>query len=204
MIDARETAPMRSTADMFRTVSKTKGGLSIAVPGEVKGYWLAHQMFGSMKWSKLFQPVIDMCNNGFRMPASQAKFLEYCESKILESRAMRETFINRMDQQLYRANSVVRRPRLARTLEAIARDGQAAFYDGVLTDAIVGEIQSAGGIVTRDDLRKYECLVKKPVTYRLSTNNVEVNTMPSPGCGILLNFMLAILDSKFKKVDLKE
>lgn len=45
---------------MFCHDSKTKGGLAIAVPGEIKGYWKAHQMFGNLKWSSLFQPAIEM------------------------------------------------------------------------------------------------------------------------------------------------
>jgi len=61
VIDARETAPLNSTPHMFNSLSdKTKGGLSVAVPGEIKGYWQAHQMFGKLKWSKLFQPAIEM------------------------------------------------------------------------------------------------------------------------------------------------
>jgi gamma-glutamyltranspeptidase/glutathione hydrolase/leukotriene-C4 hydrolase len=60
VFDARETAPTASSPDMFKNASKTKGGLSIATPGEIKGYWKAHQMFGKMKWSQLFKPAIEM------------------------------------------------------------------------------------------------------------------------------------------------
>ena len=37
VIDARETAPAKSSMDMFKNHSKTKGGISIATPGEIKG-----------------------------------------------------------------------------------------------------------------------------------------------------------------------
>ncbi len=60
VIDARETAPALSSYDMFLCKSKTKGGVSIATPGEIKGYWQAHKMFGNLKWSTLFQPAIEM------------------------------------------------------------------------------------------------------------------------------------------------
>ncbi len=194
MIDARETAPLNSTPDMFRHCSKTKGGQSIAVPGEIKGYWQAHKMFGKMKWSKLFQPAIEMCNNGFVLPASQAKFLKYCEPKIMDSKPLRETFINRINNQLYKENSIIKRPKLAKTLEILAKEGESAFYNGSLTDTILDEINSNGGIMTKADFQLYECLIKEPVQYKLKSANVTLNSVPAPSCGVLLNFILAILD----------
>jgi gamma-glutamyltranspeptidase / glutathione hydrolase / leukotriene-C4 hydrolase len=193
VIDARETAPMKSTHDMFKNNSKTKGGLSIATPGEIKGYWLAHQMFGNLKWNKLFQPAIEMCNNGFQLPASQAKFLDYCEFKIHGSAALRETFVNKINNEIYKVNSIIKRPKLAKTLDIIAREGESAFYNGQLTDIIVDEVQSNGGIITKHDLQSYQCIVKEPIKFKLK-NNIELNTVPAPGCGILLNFIMGILD----------
>lgn len=82
---------------------------------------------------------------------------------------------------------------MAKTFEIIAKEGESAFYNGSLTDTIVEEIQSAGGLITKADLQSYECLVKEPATFKLK-NNVLLNTVPPPGCGPLLNFILALLD----------
>lgn len=60
VLDARETAPLNSSYDMFKNCSKTKGGCAIAVPGEVKGFWKAHQLFGKLPWKDLFHPSIEM------------------------------------------------------------------------------------------------------------------------------------------------
>ena len=44
-IDFREEAPARSSKDMFKSdPSKARtGGLAVGVPGELYGYWTAHQ-----------------------------------------------------------------------------------------------------------------------------------------------------------------
>lgn len=194
VFDARETAPALSSFDMFKYHSKTKGGISIATPGEVKGYWQAHQMFGNLKWSKLFQPAIEMCNNGFPLPYTQAKYLSLNENHIRNSPSLRETFLNKLNNEIYTTNSIIKRPRLGKTLEIIAKQGADAFYNGELSETIVDEIQSNGGIVTKADLQNYECLIKKPVTFSLK-DGVELNSVPNPGCGVLLNFILGILDS---------
>ncbi len=87
----------------------------------------------------------------------------------------------------------MKRPKLGKTFEIIARDGESAFYNGCLTETIVDEIQTNGGIINKSDLQNYECLIKKPVTFKLS-NGIVLNSVPNPGCGVLLNFILGVLD----------
>lgn len=41
------------------------GPLSIAIPGEVLGYWELHKRFSLMKWKDLIEPTIKLCENGF-------------------------------------------------------------------------------------------------------------------------------------------
>ena len=195
MIDARETAPQLSSFDMFDKHSISKGGLSIAVPGEIKGYWKAHEMFGKLKWSKLFQPAIEMCLNGYCLPHSQHKYLKMYERRTKNYVEWKETFINELKNEIYETNMLMRRPKLGKTLEKIAKDGESAFYNGTLTDLIVKEINSNGGIITKSDLNNYNVLVKDAITHKLN-NGVEIASVPPPSCGILLNFILALLDCK--------
>ncbi|WAR05429.1 GGT1-like protein [Mya arenaria] len=64
-IDARETAPIHATVDMYYgNASSSKGGLSIAVPGEIKGYKLAMDKFGSLPWKQVFTPAVTMATEG--------------------------------------------------------------------------------------------------------------------------------------------
>lgn len=108
---------------------------------------------------------------------------------------MRETFINQITNQVFDEKDCIKRPKLAKTFETIANEGESAFYNGTLTDTIVDEIQSAGGLITKSDLQSYECLIKEPISFKLR-NNIVLNTAPPPSCGILLEFILALLDGK--------
>ena len=42
------------------------GGLSIAIPGQLKGLWEIYKKFGGgVRWSELFNETISLCQKGF-------------------------------------------------------------------------------------------------------------------------------------------
>lgn len=41
------------------------GGLSVAVPLELKGLEKAHKMYGRLPWKAVLKPAIDLAENGF-------------------------------------------------------------------------------------------------------------------------------------------
>ena len=82
---------------------------------------------------------------------------------------------------------------LAATLEAIARGGPRAFYEGAVADKLVAAVRAAGGIMTREDLKNYRPVVRRPVrgTYR----GYDIVSMPPPSSGgVVLIEMLNILE----------
>ena len=69
----------------------TIGGLSIGVPGQVKGLYEAHQQFGRLSWSELIQPSIELAEKGVKILPSIPK---YIKKKIVYSGLIKGDYAN--------------------------------------------------------------------------------------------------------------
>lgn len=67
------------------------GGLSVAVPGELMGYWEAYKKYksGNVEWGELVQPTIDLCREGIIVTPYLAKLLKQKEEDIKQSVTLR-------------------------------------------------------------------------------------------------------------------
>ena len=67
-LTARERAPAAASQDMFGRDPDlaSKGGLAVAVPGEVAGYWEARRRHGNpaISWERIIRPTLQMCRDG--------------------------------------------------------------------------------------------------------------------------------------------
>jgi gamma-glutamyltranspeptidase len=61
-IDFRETGPVLANTTMYKDSPKLSkfGGLSVGVPGELRGFEEAHRRWGKLNWSRLVQPSVDL------------------------------------------------------------------------------------------------------------------------------------------------
>ena len=81
----------------------------------------------------------------------------------------------------YEMGDLLQQPDLARTLERIAEKGARGFYEGETAALIEKEMKASGGLITREDLRRYTIYRRPPLrgTYR----GDEVLTVPPPSAG---------------------
>lgn len=125
---ARERAPMASRWDMFVNMSEVTGILSVAVPGELKGYSELHQKYGRVPWKTLIQPTIDLCRSGHIVTKYLETVLQLKKKQIFGSPSLSEVFVNPETKELWKAGDRVRRFKLAETLEIIANEGVDSMY----------------------------------------------------------------------------
>jgi len=192
--DAREKAPMFAHRDMFVNKHSEHGGLSIAVPGELKGLemlWNEHKS-GNISWHRLFTPSIKLANEGWEVTPTQAWYYhylsQYLDNPVFEHLAA----IYRPKGKVPQAGDIVRNEALARMLQQIARDGNTnRFYYGSFAEAMVSEINAAGGNFTVEDFKTYEVVKRKPLI--TSFEGHEVLVPGPPYAGSLVNLVLNIL-----------
>ncbi|MGZ3405808.1 MAG: gamma-glutamyltransferase, partial [Polyangia bacterium] len=90
--------------------------------------------------------------------------------------------------------ALVKRPELARTLEALGRRGPAAFYTGAVAQSIARTVQARGGVLTVDDLAGYKPLWREALVG--SFRGHQVWAAPAPAGGLTELEVLQILDAR--------
>jgi gamma-glutamyltranspeptidase/glutathione hydrolase len=199
-IDYRETAPAAASETMFLDAQgnadpekSRDSALSVGVPGTVAGLALAHEKYGSGKFTlaELIAPAIDLAEKGFQVEDDLADSLPQARERLKRWPATIAIFFNG-DQPMQEGERLIQLD-LADTLRAIAKDGPDAFYRGRTAAQIAGAVSKAGGIMSKDDLANYHPIERAVV--RGSYRGYDIISAPPPSSGgVHLIEMLNILE----------
>jgi gamma-glutamyltranspeptidase / glutathione hydrolase len=182
-IDYREKAPAAATANMYLDAqgnmienASLVGYKAIGVPGSVAGMVYAEKKYGKLSLQQVMAPAIKLARDGYPLTWEDARDLQDEDlAKFPESRR-----IFQRDGNYYKQGEMLRQPDLARTLERIAKSPD-EFYHGALARELAASIQKGGGLVTADDLAKYEVKEREPV--RGNYRGYEIISAPPPSSG---------------------
>jgi gamma-glutamyltranspeptidase / glutathione hydrolase len=201
--DGRETAPAAATPDRFLDADGKPrgffdaaiGGRSVGVPGVLRALELAHKAHGKLPWARLFQPAIDLAENGFALsPRLHALIAKDEHLKRFEP--ARSYFYTADGTPKDVGTMLVNKP-LAATFRAISEGGPAAFYAGRIAADIVAAVTRApvnAGDITLADLTAYQAKERPPVCgpYRIY---VVCGMGPPSSGGLTLLEILGMLES---------
>jgi len=132
-------------------------GRSVGVPGAVAMLALAHRQHGKLPWTQLFQPAIDLAENGF--PVSPRLNGLLATETALKADPVAAAYFYRADGTPHPVGHVLKNPELAAVLREIAMQGPKALHEGPIARALVAKVQQhpvMPGALSLDDLKSYQ------------------------------------------------
>jgi gamma-glutamyltranspeptidase/glutathione hydrolase len=167
------------------------GAPSCAVPGAAAGLEEAHRRFGALPWAQLIAPAAQLARDGVELNAGQA-YLHAILDSILRAHPEGQAIFGPDGHRLGTGDRFVMRD-LADTLDLLAEQGAAALYEGDLGRRLVEHVRAGGGTITREDLRTYRVVRRRPVSVAFDGHEFLSNPPPSSG-GVLIAYGLKLLD----------
>lgn len=200
-LDYRETAPQKSSRDMYldkngkaNTDLSQNGRLAVGVPGSVAGFY-ATLPYCKLSMDKLIQPAIDLAEKGFSITEQEANLLNRFKETFQQYNKGKNAFVK---ENKWVAGDILVQKDLAETLKRIRKLGEKGFYEGETAKMLVNEMKNGNGIITLEDLKNYKTAVRKPLSFDYKGHQIVSMPLPSSG-GILLAQMLTM--SSFENIE---
>jgi gamma-glutamyltranspeptidase/glutathione hydrolase len=194
-LDYREKAPLAASRDMYLDENgevipdmSTLGAMAVGVPGGIAGLFAAHEKFGTLPIAELIQPVIDLAKNGVVVTKKQDERIKQYQPNF--PKANKDSILF---DKVWKENDTIKYPQLAETLTRILNNGRDEFYKGETASRFVQFMKDNGGIITEEDLAKYEAKWRDPITFEYDGLKIISMSPPSSG-GICLAQILKMIE----------
>jgi len=193
-LDYREKAPLAASKDMYLDENKeiikgksTLGAMAVGVPGTVAGVFEVHRKFGTLSIEEILAPVIALAKRGVIVTKKQEKRIAKFQASFLK--ANKDTILF---NKAWKEKDTIKYSALAATLSRIQKNGRDEFYKGETARRLVKFMQENGGIITLEDLEKYEPKWRDPITFTYDDLKIISMSPPSSGGICLSQIMNAI------------
>jgi len=187
--DGRETAPAGATEKLFLQANGQPmgftqaqiGGRSVGTPGVLRALELAHQKHGRLPWAQLFEPAIQLAEQGFAISPRLHRLIA-ADSSMPRSPEMMAYFRN-ADGSPKAVGTNLKNPALAAVFKRIAHEGPDALYKGPIAEEIAAKVQGHAnpGSLSLTDLANYQAKERAPLC--TDYKRWQVCGMPPPSSG---------------------
>jgi gamma-glutamyltranspeptidase/glutathione hydrolase len=163
---------------------------TLTVPGAVASWSLAHEEYGQLPLARNLASAIGYARDGFPITQRLVEISRTVEAELAQYPACADIFLR--DGQVPPAGTRLVNGNLARTLEAIGRNGWSGFYEGEVGAEMARFSECNGGLFTAGDLAAQKANWGEPLvgTYR----DVTIFNTPAPTQGFTLLEMLNLLE----------
>jgi gamma-glutamyltranspeptidase/glutathione hydrolase len=211
--DGRETAPSAVNERLFLGADGTPlnfldaavGGRAVGAPGAVRMLEMVHRKYGRLPWRQLFEPAIELAEQGFAVSARMSMLL--AGDPRLKEDPVAARYLFDEHGKPWPEGHLLTNPELAVMLRGIAADGSRVLHEGEIARAIVSKIQkhpTNPGALSLADLAAYRAIQRQPLCFDHSVEgdhgtgapgkSYRICGMPPPSSGaIAVGQILGIL-----------
>ena len=165
------------------------------MPGVLAALKKAHEQYGTLPWSELFDDAITLADNGFIVSPRLAKLVAMKFNPGITQLPEISNYFFPEGEVIQAGDVLVNKP-LAKVFKSLAKDGVAPFYSGWIAKDIVKKVRHAEiepGRLTLADMKGYQANEQKAVCGPYRQYKVCGMAPPSSG-GIAVVQMLALLE----------
>ncbi len=198
-IDASGRAGSLATAERYRkagydAVLERGAEAALTVAGAVSGWQLAAEIAtalgGRIPRKDLLADAVRRAKEGIVVSRSQARMTAENLDTLVGVHGFAAQFL--VDGKPPAEGTRLVLERLSDTLDHLAWNGFADFYRGDIAAEIAADLEAAGAPVTREDLRRHEARLTRPLSVELA--DATVFNTPPPTQGIASLIILALFD----------
>jgi len=178
----------------FDEIPQRGAKAALSVPGALGGWALALEFSrargGRLPLALLLDDATRRARDGYPVSASEARFDPASDRDLVAAPGFAAAFL--VDGRPAAAGAIRRAPRLADTLEQLARAGLDDFYRGDVGRELAADLARIGSPIVRDDLERYRAQWREPLSLRL--RNATVYNTPAPTQGLASLLMLGLYE----------
>ena len=188
--DGRETAPASARSTRFMLSGQAipfkdavNSGLSVGTPGLLRMLGQLHADQGKLDWAKLFEPAIQLAEQGFEVSPRLHALLD--DNTELRKQPAAAAYFYDQSGLAWPIGHVLKNPALANVLRSIAAQGPDAFYKGQVASHIVDAVADhlVPGDLSLQDLADYQAIERDPLC--MPYKRYELCGVPPPSSGPL-------------------
>jgi gamma-glutamyltranspeptidase/glutathione hydrolase len=193
-LNASGRSPAAATIEEFRRrkldAIPYRGELSISVPGVVDGWHELLSKHGTITLAQALEPAIRYAREGFAVAEIISVQWKDAQPTLAKDPIAASTFLP--GGKAPAAGDIFTNPRLAATLETIAKGGRDAFYRGPIGRAIAEDMKRRKALLAEADLAAHTSNWLEPL--RTNYRGYDVLEFPPNTQGLTALQMLNILE----------
>ena len=203
--DGLSAAPSRVTAALsqdfdgkaLKSEDVARGSRSVGVPGALSVLKLLHEQHGKLPWASLFEPEIQLAQDGFPFPRYMHTILS-APSAAKDHPDMLPLYFDAA-QKILPSGSLIKNPAYANTLKRIAQQGPTGFLaQGGAANLVAGLQRGAyASMISEADLRAYRAQPREPLCAPFLAYKVCAMGPTSFG-GVVVLQMLQMLEARLQ------